>query len=271
MSPTPESVCAPFATAAADAIVHRDVFVDAQHILHRIIGIAVCRDEVDGDVGCCGVFEEIVHPVGGGGCGAADAQSRTHCFQSACGVVVQVEVAGLSGDAVPEIDVGFVPDFEVPLRYFVDSIAIYEVLGEVRHQIVPAFHALWRRDVRLVPERMECVRVEGQLLWHEADLYDGAHAILQQAVVDLIDVGEIVDGIAVLVFVVDAYLVVKDGVEANVAEVRYFLHGAKIFAVAFTQSQDGAPGAEHLFPEVGEGSGLGVGVDLDGLLGRGLE
>ncbi len=87
----------------------------------------------------------------------------------------------------------------------------------------------------------------------------------------MIDVGEVVDGVAVLVFVVDADFVVEDGVEANVAEVRYFLHGTQVFAVAFAQSQDGAAGAEHLFPEVREGGGLGVGVDLDRFLSRGLE
>ena len=74
-----------------------------------------------------------------------------------------------------------------------------------------------------------------------------------------------------LVFVVDAYLIVKDGVEANVAEVRYFLHCAEVVAIAFAQGEDGAAGAEHLLPEVGEGGGLGVGVDLDDLLRGGWE
>ena len=56
----------------------------------------------------------------------------------------------------------------------------------------------------------------------------GRTPFFKQAVVDLIDVGEVVDGVAVLVFVVDADLVVQDGVEADVSEVRDLLYGAQI-------------------------------------------
>ena len=132
-------------------------------------------------------------------------------------MVIEIEVGLLARDAVPEIDVGFVPDFEVPLRDFVDAIAIDEVLGEVGHQVVPSLHALRRRNILLVPEGMKGIGIEGELLGHEADFDEGPHAVFEQAVVDLVDVGEVVDGIAMLVFVVDADFIVEDGVEAHIA------------------------------------------------------
>ena len=66
---------------------------------------------------------------------------------------------------------------------------------------------------------MKRVGIEGELFRHEADLDDGLDAVLQQAVVDLVDVGEVIDGVAVLVFVVDADFVVKDGVKTDVLEI----------------------------------------------------
>ena len=67
----------------------------------------------------------------------------------------------------------------------------------------------------LVPERVQRVRVERKLFRHEADLHNRAHAILQEPVIDLIDIGEVIDGIAVLVFVVYAYFVMKNGMKNN--------------------------------------------------------
>ena len=51
-------------------------------------------------------------------------------------------------------------------------------------------------------KRFACTRrdegsgLRGQLLGHEAQLDEGADSVFQQAVVDLIDVGEVVDRIA---------------------------------------------------------------------------
>jgi hypothetical protein len=63
---------------------------------------------------------------------------------------------------------------------------------------------------------MKGIRVEGELLRHEADLYDWSYAVLQQTVINLIDVSEVIDRVAVFVFVVDAEFVVEDSVETDV-------------------------------------------------------
>ena len=48
--------------------------------------------------------------------------------------------------------------------------------------------------------------------------------ILEQAVVDLVDVGKIVNGLTACVFVVHADFVVEDRVKANVFEIGCGLH-----------------------------------------------
>lgn len=76
---------------------------------------------------------------------------------------------------------------------------------------------------------------------------------MQQTIVNLVHVGKIVDGFSGGVFVVNAYFIVEDGVEADVFDVRGGFHFAQVVAIALAQGEDGAAGAEHLFPEVREG------------------
>src|SRR5450755_3065010 len=65
------------------------------------------------------------------------------------------------------------------------------------------------------------------------------------------------------VFVVDSDFIVEDGMEAHILEVSNLLHIAKIVAITLPQAQDGAPGTEHLLPEVRERMAGGGGVDDD--------
>src|SRR5277367_5440448 len=96
---------------------------------------------------------------------------------------------------------------------------------EMRDEVIPAFKALWRRDVLLVPEGMKSVGVERELPRHEADFDNGPDAALEEPVVDFVDIREVVDGIAVFVFVVNADFVMKDGVKANVLKAGGLFHG----------------------------------------------
>jgi hypothetical protein len=52
-----------------------------------------------------------------------------------------------------------------------------------------------------------------QLSRHEAQLYEWLHAFSKLAVIDLIDIGEVVDGLPLLVFVIDSDFIVKDCVK----------------------------------------------------------
>jgi hypothetical protein len=85
---------------------------------------------------------------------------------------------------------------------------------------------------------MERVGVEGKLARHEADFDERPHAAFEKTVVDLIDIREVIDGIAPIVFVVNADFIMKDGMETDVVEISGLLHGYLVVAVALTKGQD---------------------------------
>src|SRR5438445_11361782 len=105
--------------------------------------------------------------------------------------------------------------------------------GERFDELIPFRPVFWWSDVLLVPKRVQGVGIGSQLLGHEAEFDDGAHSVFKQAVVNLVDVGEVVDGLAGGVFAVDAYFIVKTGVEAYVFVVGDALGFAEVVAVAF--------------------------------------
>ena len=111
----------------------------------------------------------------------------------------------------------------------------------------------------------------GELLRHEAQFDKRAYAVLQQAVVDLVDVRKIVDRLALRIFVVDSDVIEEDSVEADVLDVGDLLYVAQVATIALSEAEIGTAGAEHVFPKMWEGvdgSGGVDGDDLRGLCGR---
>src|SRR6202140_3556004 len=143
------------------------------------------------------------------------------------------------------------------------------MLRECFDELVPFLPIFWRRDILFVPERMQGIGIGGELLGHEAQFDEGAYFVLEQSVVDLIDVGEIVDRFAGGVLVVNADLVMENGVEADVLETGDALGFAQIVAIAVAKRKNGAAGAKNFFPEMREGMGSCFGVDRN-VFRRGL-
>lgn len=194
-----------------------------------------------------------------------------------CGVVIQREVSGLARLASPEIEVGFVPDFKLPGRDFVDAVARNEMRGESLDHAVPCSVILRWGGVGMVEEGLDEVGVVGHFLRHEAEFDVGADMLGEETIVDFVDVEEVVDGgvvgglrseagvLRLTGWVVEADLVVENAVEADGLEVGGFLHGVEIGSVVGAESEDGAARAEGLLPEMGEGRGRGVRVNMDRL------
>src|SRR5262249_30232319 len=109
------------------------------------------------------------------------------------------------------------------------------------------------------------VRIKGQLLRHETDLDHGPHAVCEQPVVNLVDVGKVVNRIAVLVFVIYSDFILQDGVKTDVSEIGDCLYGAKVIAIALAQRKNCASRAEHLLPEMREWSSRCASADRDRL------
>ena len=122
---------------------------------------------------------------------------------------------------------------------------------------------------------MQRSRVGRHLLRHEAELNKGANVVFKQAIVDLVDIGEVVDRSIVgslrcqagvlgfAIGIVEANLVVKDGVEADGLKVGGLHNRAQVLAIALAQGEDGAVGAKSLLPEMRKRRGGGLCVNHD--------
>lgn len=98
--------------------------------------VGVGGDEVEGGIVLRAVVERLLDPSVAGGGGAADAVAGIDTLDGAGGGVVELEVTGLA--AGPEaVEVGFVPDFEVPPADLVGAVAVGEVADEVVDEVGP--------------------------------------------------------------------------------------------------------------------------------------
>src|SRR6185437_10311357 len=61
--------------------------------------------------------------------------------------IIEFEICGVFGIARPEIDVGLIPYFKVPVRDFFLSVSIYKVFAEVVDKVIPLSPVFrWRND-----------------------------------------------------------------------------------------------------------------------------
>src|SRR6185437_11816560 len=115
---------------------------------------------------------------------------------------------------------------------------------------------------------------------HEAQLDEGPHTLIEQAVIDLVHIGEVVDGSVIgrdrglagiarpAVRIVEPDIIVENAVKADRLKPRGLLHGGEVLPVARAQRQDGASGAEGPFPEMRKRRGRGARIDRERLLQR---
>src|SRR6266853_497624 len=115
------------------------------------------------------------------------------------------------------------------------------------NEVVPFVPIFWRRNVRFIPERVQG-RFHGELPGHEAQFYKWTNTIFQEAVVDLIDVRKIINGLSLRILVVQSDLIVENRMKSDISESRCILYLAEITAITVTQRQNRAPGSEHLLP-----------------------
>ena len=84
-----------------------------------------------------------------------------------------------------------------------------------------------RRGIISVPEGVGG-RSGGKLVGHEAQLDERTNAVRQQAIVDLIDVAEVVRDRALFALAVESDFVVEDGMKPNVLEAGYRLNRTQV-------------------------------------------
>src|SRR5215472_13679307 len=111
------------------------------------------------------------------------------------------------------------------------------MLREMGNEITPFIVARGRRNDRCVPKGMTNF-FGRELARHKTQFDERTNAILQQAVINLVDVGEIINWRAAGVFAVHPYFVLEDRMEADVFEMRDAFDLAQIAAIGVTQAED---------------------------------
>src|ERR1700730_953394 len=177
-------------------------------------------------------------------------------------MIVQIEIRHIFWIPHPEIKVRFIPYFEIPLCYLILAITLHQMPRKSLNQLLPFAPIFRRRYVLLVPERVLGIGIRRQLLWHKTQLDKRSHFIFKQSVINLVYIRKVVHRLSIFIFVVQSDLIVKNGVEANIFEVRDSLDLPQIVPVTFAQRQRRAPRTKHFFPEMWERMRWRRGVDF---------
>ena len=191
-------------------------------------------------------LEAVVGDEVAGG-GAADAQDGIDFLHRADGGAVELEVTA-AGGIEKEIEVGLVPTLEVPLADFLRAVAAEPVAHEGLDELRPLVVILRRGDMGLPPEGAQ-LGFAGDGLGEKAELDEGADAGLEHGVEEIVEVLPVEDELAVPVAAADEHVVVKQAVEAQIAEAAMLAANPEMIAPAGAQTFVGAPGADANFPE----------------------
>ncbi|OQB85162.1 MAG: hypothetical protein BWX86_02826 [Verrucomicrobia bacterium ADurb.Bin122] len=148
----------------------------------------------------------------------------------------------LLGIPHPEaIEVGLVPDLEIPGAHLVGAVALGDVAGEGRDKRLPFCVVLRRGDVAAPPE--DRLRAARHRRGHEPQLDEGLHADALNEIEQLIHILPVVDRAALLVLLVHAHVVAEQAMETDVAETALRAHPAELTLPVGTQALVGTPGA----------------------------
>src|SRR6266702_1352801 len=115
---------------APDHRISGNIFVGAEDIIRGVIGVHMGRDEDDGNIRRLCVSEERRYPGRLRSGWAPDLQALRDPFDRACGVIVKFEICWLLRVALPEVNVGLVPYFELPCSDFIDAVTLDQVPGQ---------------------------------------------------------------------------------------------------------------------------------------------
>src|SRR3977135_3494842 len=94
--------------------VARNVLVRAKHVLGTVVSVYMAGDKIDRNVFLHTVLDECLGPGSLRRGWPSHTQMRIHALDGCDSVIVKFPVRGLLRFSNPKVDIGFVPDFEVP-------------------------------------------------------------------------------------------------------------------------------------------------------------
>ena len=224
--------------------------------------VSVVGDEVQRDFLLVAVIDQLLDEDRARAGGAADGIVLVHGLHGFGGVFVELEVFGeavLFGETPEDVEVRLVPDLEAPGLDLIRAVAVGPVLDERLDEGVPLFVFLRRGHVCLPPEDGVLVEVGAfvleavgrELFGHESELDEGLHADGEQEIVHVVDVHEVVDGVALFVLGVHAHFVVEQAVRPEVTESEFLVAVFQLFAPGFAEAFADAAGADAVAPDHG--------------------
>ena len=113
-----------FVYRPADHFVAWNIFIRAEYVLSPVVSIDVSRNKIQRDIVPRAMFYEGIYPCRLCGRRTSDAKAGVHLLNGAGSVIVKLPVGCLFRLACPEINVGFIPDFEVPAGNLIDAISL---------------------------------------------------------------------------------------------------------------------------------------------------
>ncbi len=113
-----------FVYRPADHFVAWNIFVRTEYVLGSIVSIDVGGNKIQRDIVSRAMFYENIHPCSLGGCGTSHAKPGIHLLNGASSVIIKLPVGCLFRLACPEINVGFIPDFEIPSCNLIDAVSL---------------------------------------------------------------------------------------------------------------------------------------------------
>src|SRR5690349_9319562 len=107
------------------------------------------------------------------------------------------------------------------------------MLAKSLYEVIPLRPIFWRSYVGLVPKGMNGIR-HCQFSRHEAQLNERFYAVREQAVINLVHIRKVIDGVLLAVFIVQANFVVKNGMKTDIHEVGDLFDLTQVLAIALT-------------------------------------
>ena len=137
------------------------------------------------------------------------------------------------------VEVGLVPDFEIPIPHFVSPVAFGQMSHELVDELVPLLIRLGWRDVPLPPE--DRLLATGQRFGHEPQFDDRANLqIPHEEVIHAINVGPVVNELAVSSDFHDVHFLVQQAMESHVFKAAGFFQKPQV-ALVFRPQMDDRP------------------------------
>ena len=224
--------------------------------------VSVIGNEVEREFLLVAVVDQFLDEDRARAGGAADGVILVDGFHGLGGMFVEFEVFGETvffGETPEDIEVRFIPDLETPGLDFIRAVTVGPVLDERPDEGIPLLVFFRRGHVGFPPEDRILVfavafileTVGREFFRHESEFDEGLHADGEQEIVHIINIHEVVDGIAFLILGVHAHFIVEQAVRAKITESEFLVAVFQLLAPGVAETFSDPSGSDTVAPDHG--------------------